>query len=254
MNAACPLAGLPDYCAGLPTIPSPTICVLSGTVPDVAGLSRLYRLRLSLADSPTHADRIEFTCLCSSRPCYGLAVLSPLLSTPHHCDAVTVRYRTALHRTETDSHRSIPRLLRRTSADLPSALGARQPLMRTLEPDRRTSCQTHAQSRSQTGAPPTTDAGRLPLHFSRFTLVLRPALDSEFPVAEFPFGKSNLPAKSREICRMKMLVENPESPPPAGAHRRPLRDRKRAVVPGHRPVSQANLPETGRHLHFQGQL
>ena len=82
--------------------------MLSGTVPDVAGLSRLYRLRLSLADSPTHADRIEFTCLCSSRPCYGLAVLSPLLSTPHHCDAVTVRYRTALHRTETDSHRSIP--------------------------------------------------------------------------------------------------------------------------------------------------
>ena len=74
----------------------------------MAGLSRLYRLRLSLADSPTHADRIEFTCLCSSRPCYGLAVLSPLLSTPHHCDAVTVRYRTALHRTETDSHRSIP--------------------------------------------------------------------------------------------------------------------------------------------------
>jgi len=73
-----------------------------------AGLARHLRLRLSLAGSPTLADRIEFTCLCSSRPCYGLVVLSPLLPTPHRCDAVTVRYRTALHRTETNFHRSIP--------------------------------------------------------------------------------------------------------------------------------------------------
>ena len=108
MNAACPRRVSLITARGLPTIPSPTIGVLSGTVPAATGLPCLHRLRLSLADSPTHADRIEFTCLGSSRPCYGLAVLSPLLSTPHCCDAVTVRYRTALHRTETDSHRSIP--------------------------------------------------------------------------------------------------------------------------------------------------
>ena len=108
MNAACPRRVSLITALGLPTIPSPTICVLSGTVPAATGLPCLHRLRLSLADSPTHADRIEFTCLGSSRPCYGLAVLSPLLSTPHCCDAVTVRYRTALHRTGTDSHRSIP--------------------------------------------------------------------------------------------------------------------------------------------------
>ena len=108
MNAACPRRVSLIIALGLPTIPAPTICVLSRTVPAVAGIARRFRLRLSLADSPNLADRIEFTCLCSSRPCYGLAVLSPLLSTPHYCDAVTVQYRTALHRTETDSHRSIP--------------------------------------------------------------------------------------------------------------------------------------------------
>ena len=68
----------------------------------------LYRLRLSLADSPTHADRIEFTAAAhTGRLCYGLVVLVPLLSTPHRCDAVTVRYRTALRRMETDFHRSV---------------------------------------------------------------------------------------------------------------------------------------------------
>ena len=72
------------------------------------GLAHRDRLRLSLADSPTHADRIEFTpttpagCLR-----YGLVVLVPLLSTPHCCDAVTVRYRTILHRTGADFHRSV---------------------------------------------------------------------------------------------------------------------------------------------------
>jgi hypothetical protein len=72
-------------------------------------LCPLCRLRLSLADSPTHADRIEFTAtIHPDSLCYGLVVLVPLLSTPHCCDAVTVRYRTVLHRTGTDSHRSIP--------------------------------------------------------------------------------------------------------------------------------------------------
>lgn len=69
----------------------------------------LYRLRLSLADSPIHADRIEFTATTHAcRLCYGLVVLVPLLSTPHYCDAVTVRFRTVLHRTGADFHRPIP--------------------------------------------------------------------------------------------------------------------------------------------------
>ena len=71
------------------------------------GFAHRDRLRLSLADSPTHADRIEFT--AAAHPdhlCYGLVVLVPLLSTPHCCDAVTVRYRTIPHRTEADFHRS----------------------------------------------------------------------------------------------------------------------------------------------------
>ena len=109
MNAACPRRVSLIIASGLPAIPSPTICGSAGTVPAVAGLSRRDRLRLALADSPNLADRIEFTATTlSDSLCYGLVVLSPLLSTPHCCDAVTVRYRTALHRTETDSHRSIP--------------------------------------------------------------------------------------------------------------------------------------------------
>jgi hypothetical protein len=79
----------------LPTIPSPTICVLTGTVPAASGFSRHYRLRHYNAGSPTHADRIEFTVVAHSDNLrYGLVVLVPLLSTPHCCDAVTVRYRT----------------------------------------------------------------------------------------------------------------------------------------------------------------
>ena len=67
----------------------------------------LCRLRLSLADSPVHTDRIEFTAAAPlDHLCYGLVVLVPLLSTPHCCDAVTVRYRTIPHRTEADFHRS----------------------------------------------------------------------------------------------------------------------------------------------------
>ena len=77
------------------------------------GCQRVYprrdRLRLSLADSPAHADRIEFTAAAFLVSlCYGLVVLVPLLSTSHCYDAVTVRYRTAPHRTGADFHRSIP--------------------------------------------------------------------------------------------------------------------------------------------------
>ncbi len=69
----------------------------------------LYRLRHSLAGSPVHADRIEFTVdYLKAALCYGLVVLVPLLSTPHHGGAVMVRYLTASRRKETDSHRSVP--------------------------------------------------------------------------------------------------------------------------------------------------
>ena len=68
-----------------------------------------YRLRLSLADSPNHADRIEFTAARHTASLrYGLVVLVPVLSTPPCGDAVPVRYRTILHRTEADFHRPIP--------------------------------------------------------------------------------------------------------------------------------------------------
>jgi hypothetical protein len=67
------------------------------------------RLRHSLAGSPGHTDRIEFTATTRlGGLCYGLVVLVPWLATPPLGDAVSVRYRTALHRTEADFHRSIP--------------------------------------------------------------------------------------------------------------------------------------------------
>src|SRR5271163_1127751 len=108
MNSACPRRVSLIIAVELPAIPTPTICVLARTVPAATGLSCLFRLRLSLADSPTLADRIEFTLVHPSVVlCFGLAILVPLLPTPHYCNAVTVRYRTALHRTETDFHRSV---------------------------------------------------------------------------------------------------------------------------------------------------
>ena len=93
----------------LPAIPSPTISAPTGDHPVASGSSRRDRLRLLLADSPSHADRIEFTATAHTDClCYGLVVLVPLLSTPCCHDAVTVRYRTILHRTEADFHRPIP--------------------------------------------------------------------------------------------------------------------------------------------------
>ena len=78
-----------------------------------SGCQRIYarpdRLRQSLEGSPVHTDRIEFTATThAGRLCYGLVVLVPVLSTPPRGDAVTVRYRTVLHRTEADFHGSIP--------------------------------------------------------------------------------------------------------------------------------------------------
>jgi hypothetical protein len=108
------LAGLPGFCSGASNhsisnhrrddrgLPGCPAIQLSAYRPRC-------RLRLSLADSPVHTDRIEFTAaaiLGNLR--YGLVVLVPLLSTPHCCDAVTVRYRTILHRTEADFHRHSP--------------------------------------------------------------------------------------------------------------------------------------------------
>jgi len=98
----------------LPAILSPTISGLSvgsGGLLQAAlrmpeGLALRDRLRSALAGSPIATDRIEFTLfIFIDEPRYGLAVLVPLLSTPCFHDAVTVQYRTILHRTEADFHR-----------------------------------------------------------------------------------------------------------------------------------------------------
>jgi hypothetical protein len=99
---------------GLPAIPSPTICGVSEgcggflqTAPRMPeGFTLRDRLRTALAGSPISTDRIEFTVfIITDKRRYGLVVLVPLLSTSCFHDAVTVRYRTALHRTEADFHR-----------------------------------------------------------------------------------------------------------------------------------------------------
>lgn len=103
-------AGLPGYCLGA------SAHSLSNHRRDDRGSPGSQRidarpdwLRLSLEGSPAHADRIEFTAAVPRDIlCYGLVVLVPLLSTPCCHDAVTVRYRTILHRTEADFHRPIP--------------------------------------------------------------------------------------------------------------------------------------------------
>ena len=107
-------AGLPGYFAGASDHSvSNHLRVVRG-LPGCPAIRLLayrprYRLRLSLADSPNHADRIEFTVTAHwGHLCYGLVVLVPLLSTSCYHDAVTVRYRTALHRTEADFHRPVP--------------------------------------------------------------------------------------------------------------------------------------------------
>ena len=103
------LAGLPDYCRRTSGHSVSNHLRVDRGSPGCQRVDpRRDRLRLPLADSPTHADRIEFTATAHiGRLCYGLVVLVPLLPTPHCCDAVTVRYRTILHRTGTDFHRSV---------------------------------------------------------------------------------------------------------------------------------------------------
>lgn len=65
------------------------------------GLSSPDRLRLSLAGSSTHTDRIEFTTAPHTGSLsYGLDVLVTMLPTPHCCDAVSFPYRTIPHRTK----------------------------------------------------------------------------------------------------------------------------------------------------------
>ena len=99
---------------GLPAIPSPTICGVSAggggflqaapRMPE--GFALRDRFRTALAGSPISTDRIEFTLFVfTDKRRYGLVVLVPLLSTPCFHDAVTVQYRTILHRTEADLHR-----------------------------------------------------------------------------------------------------------------------------------------------------
>ena len=101
----------------LPAVPSPTICGVSEggggflhSAPRMPeGFALRDRLRTALAGSPISTDRIEFTLfIYADKRRYGPVVLVPLLSTPCCHDAVTVRYRTILHRTEADSHRFDP--------------------------------------------------------------------------------------------------------------------------------------------------
>jgi hypothetical protein len=110
MNAALAPAGLPDYREGTSghSVSNPRR-VDRGSPGCQRIDARPDRLRHSPEDSPIHADRIEFTATVRpNRLCYGLVVLVPLLSTTGCHEAVTVRYRTLLHRTEADFHRSIP--------------------------------------------------------------------------------------------------------------------------------------------------
>ena len=86
--------------------------------PSIRHCSRLLNRRLtyplltgfasrSMARPSTLTEsELTATCLIAGL-CYGLVVLVPLLSTPHYCDAVTVRFRTALLLTGADFHRSI---------------------------------------------------------------------------------------------------------------------------------------------------
>jgi len=119
-----PPAGLPDY-RRKPSDPSVSNHRCADRGPPGCPAIRLAayrprcRLRHLLADSPNHTDRIEFTTtLPADGLCYGLVVLSPLLSTPPCGDAVTVRYRTILHRTKRTFTALTSCLLRRTSAGL----------------------------------------------------------------------------------------------------------------------------------------
>ena len=68
------------------------------------------RVRRHCGDSPAASPYPLGSGRASRKWYYGLAVLVPLLSTPCCRDAVTVRYRTILHRTEADFHRPIPTL------------------------------------------------------------------------------------------------------------------------------------------------
>ena len=107
-----PISLIPVF--GIPAIPSPTICgvsegcggLLQAALRMPEGFTLRDRLRTALAGSPISTDRIEFTLFVMiDKRRYGLVVLVPLLSTSCCHDAVTVRYRTALHRTEADFHR-----------------------------------------------------------------------------------------------------------------------------------------------------
>src|ERR1022692_5120068 len=110
MNSACPRRASLITSRGLPTILSPTISALTGARPVASGLipasTGFAFYQQTRPSTPTESSSRRLP--LRGRLCYGLVVLVPLLSTPHRCDAVTVRYRTALHRTEADFHRSIP--------------------------------------------------------------------------------------------------------------------------------------------------
>src|SRR5258706_15531337 len=122
MNSACPLRVSLITAMGLLAIPSPTINVSTGGSPGCPTIwlfayCPFYRLRLSLEDSPIHADRIEFTATTSGVVCvtdwsFSFRCSPPrITATQLRFDAA--RLFTAQRRTFTAlSHRP----LRRTSA------------------------------------------------------------------------------------------------------------------------------------------
>ena len=117
MNSACPRAGLPDYDPGnfRPFRLQPSACG-PGFSRMPAGLSRRDRLRLWLADSPTHADRIEFTVALLRVACVTDWSFSFRCSPPRIAATQlrfdSIRLFTASKRTSTAL---FPGLLRRTS-------------------------------------------------------------------------------------------------------------------------------------------
>jgi hypothetical protein len=108
MNSAWPRRVSLINAKGLPTILSPTISATTGDRPAASGFTPASTGFVFNSETrPSTPTESSSRRQPVGRLCYGLVILVPLLSTTHCCVAVTVRYRTALRRTEADFHRSI---------------------------------------------------------------------------------------------------------------------------------------------------
>src|SRR6185503_2253337 len=94
---------------GLPAIPSPTISATTGDRPVASGFAPAPTGFVSSTKTrpSTPTESSSRRTASGAALCYGLVVLVSLLSTSCCHDAVTLRYLTALHRKEADSHRSV---------------------------------------------------------------------------------------------------------------------------------------------------